>query len=190
MLPGGVMGEMRLVASWDGFALMALLLTWLRILTLRPTDIARLAKREDPGRLVSLALVVLGASAALLGVVVLLQQSMRMAGTGKLQAIALALSAVALGWALIHTVFTLRYAHEYYDAPDGEPELAFPGRTDAPDYLDFAYFAFVIGMTSQTSDVAIQGTRTRRTVLLHGVLSFGFNTAVLALTIGALTALL
>jgi uncharacterized membrane protein len=91
---------------------------------------------------------------------------------------------------LIHTVFTLRYAHLYYDAPDGETALEFPGDEKVPDYLDFAYFAFVLGMTAQTADVNIRGRRIRRTALLHGVIAFAFNTAVLALSIGVLTTLL
>lgn len=184
------MPEMRLVAAWNGFAAVALVLTWLTILTLRPAQIVQMARREDPSRVLSLVLVLLGAAAALLAVVVLLQQSSRMAGSARIEAVVLALSAVALAWLLIHTVFSLRYAHEYYDAPTPSPAIAFPGGDDQPDYLDFAYFAFVIGMTSQTSDVSIHDRRIRRTALVHGVLSFSFNTALVALTIGALTSLL
>jgi uncharacterized membrane protein len=190
VLPSSIAPEIRAVASWDTFALTALLLTWITILTLQPHQIRSLAQREDPSRLASLILVVLGAAAALLAVLVLLQSSMKMTGVPRTQAISLALSAVVLAWFLIHTVFTMRYAHEFHDAPPDKPPLEFPGLDGLPDYLDFAYFAFVIGMTAQTSDVCIHGRRIRRTALLHGIVAFAFNTAVVALSIGILTTLL
>lgn len=190
LLPSSIVGEIRAVAAWDVFAAVALLLTWTTILTLKPQQICVMAQREDPSRLASLILVLVGAGASLLAVLVLLQASMKMTGFPKGQAIVLALSAVVLAWFLIHTVFTMRYAHEFHDEPADKPPLEFPGQEDLPDYLDFAYFAFVIGMTAQTSDVNIHGRRMRRTALLHGVVSFAFNTAVLALSIGILTTLL
>ncbi len=190
LLPSGVTLEMRAVASWDGFALVALALTWLTILTLNPSQIRQLAQREDPSRLLALVLVVLGAGASLLGVLVLLQASVKMQSGDKTQAIVLALSAVAQAWLLIHTVFTLRYAHLYHSAPESACALEFPGGEADPDYLDFAYFAFIIGMTAQTADVNIRGRAIRRTALLHGMVAFAFNTAVVALSIGVLTTLL
>ncbi len=190
LLPAAASPQVRAVAAWDGFALVALTLTWLTILTLRPAQIAQLARREDPSRIVSLILVVLGAAASLLAVLVLLQESMSMARNAKTLAILLALSAVASAWALIHTVFTLRYAHLYFDSHESTPALEFPGDESPPDYLDFAYFAFVIGMTAQTADVCIRSRAIRRTALLHGVVAFAFNTAVVALSIGVLSTLL
>ena len=190
ILPARVSIEVRAVASWDGFAVVALVLTWLAIVTLEPTQIRTLARQEDPSRLASLVLVVLGAGASLLAVLVLLQESMKMQSAAKVPAVVLALSAVALAWALIHTVFTLRYAHLFYDDAAGPRPLAFPGDLAMPDYLDFAYFAFIVGMTTQTADVEIRGRRLRRTALLHGVVSFAFNTAGVALSIGVLTTLL
>lgn len=190
LLPPAISREIRAVASWDGFALVAVASTWYTILTVRPAQISMLAKREDPSRIASMVLVVLGAAASILAVVVLLQSSTKMLGQEKIEVIVLALSAVALAWFLIHTVFTLRYAHLYYDAPEEQKQLQFPGDVSMPDYLDFAYFAFVVGMTAQTADVCISGQRMRRTALLHGVMSYAFNTAVVALSIGVLTTLL
>ena len=189
LLPGSLSLEMRLVASWDGFALVALGLTWLTILTLDSAQIRTLATREDPSRLASLILVVLGASASLLAVLVLLQASMQLPSAVKTRAIVLALSAVVLSWFLIHTVFTLRYAHLYHSEAKPTNPLEFPGGERSPDYLDFAYFAFVVGMTAQTADVNIRGRAIRRTALLHGIVAFAFNTAVVALSIGVLTTL-
>ncbi len=190
LLPTSVRPQIRAVASWDSFALVALALTWLSILTLEPGQIRAWARREDPSRLVSLILVVLGATASLLAVLVLLKESMAMVQGEQIGAIVLALSAVALAWALIHTVFTLRYAHLYHERSDGPPPLDIPGLEDLPDYLDFAYFAFIIGMTGQTADIGIRARRIRRTALLHGIIAFLFNTSLVALMIGVLTSVL
>lgn len=192
-LPKGTPTETELVACWDTFAFASLLLTWLTLLTITPTQIQSHAQREDPSRVVSLAIVITAAGAALVAVVLLLQGTAPLRGGARTGAILLALSAVALAWLLIHTVFTLRYAHLYFEAletPAAPSALEFPRMMERPDYLDFAYFSFVIGMTAQTSDVGIVSRRIRRTALLHGIIAFAFNTAVVALTIGALTTLL
>ncbi len=89
---------------------------------------------------------------------------------------------IGLSWAAIHTTFALHYAHEYYRGTVGG--LAFPGDgKEEPDYWDFVYFSFVIGMTAQVSDVGITDRIIRRTATVHGIVSFVFNTALLALTI-------
>jgi uncharacterized membrane protein len=90
-------------------------------------------------------------------------------------------------WILIHTIFTLRYAHIYYGDDENKPDihaggLIFPGG-NRPEYMDFAYFSFVLGMTFQVSDVQITTARLRKLALVHGLLSFGFNTIMIALTI-------
>ena len=94
----------------------------------------------------------------------------------------LATVTILLSWAFIHTIFALHYAHEFYDETDGRG-MAFPGGDPHPDYWDFVYFSFVIGMTSQVSDVAITSKVIRRTAFAHGVVSFLFNAALLALTV-------
>src|SRR5262249_1451249 len=100
----------------------------------------------------------------------------------------LTMTVVALmsSWALIHTVYAFHYARRYYHDEKRSPEqaggLGFPGRTD-PNYMDFAYYSFVVGMTSQVSDVQVLSPGMRRLTLVHGVLSFIFNIAVLALSI-------
>jgi len=103
--------------------------------------------------------------------------------------VTLSILAVVAAWSLMQTVFALRYAHIYYGDSDDLNKhaggLKFPGH-DAPDYLDFAYFAFVIGMTCQVSDVGISSKPLRKLALLQGVLSFGFNTIILALAINTI----
>lgn len=109
--------------------------------------------------------------------------------------LALALFAVAMAWSLTHTVFGLRYAHTFYgdsDDPDADEHargLDFPSEP-MPNYMDFAYFSFVIGMTFQVSDVQITSREMRQLVLVHGILSFAFNTVILALAINTASSLL
>jgi uncharacterized membrane protein len=109
-------------------------------------------------------------------------------GSGQAGHLVLGLATVVLSWSLIQTVFGLHYAHAFYGDSDQSGErrhaggLLFPGER-MPDYFDFAYFSFVIGMTCQVSDVQITSHRMRRLALLQSVLAFGFNTIILALLI-------
>jgi uncharacterized membrane protein len=99
---------------------------------------------------------------------------------------------ILLSWLFAHTAFAIHYAHEYYGArrPARAPGLIFPGKTEPPDYGDFLYFSFVIGMTCQVSDVQVATRPWRRLVLIHGLVSFLFNTVVLALSINLVAGLL
>ena len=109
------------------------------------------------------------------------------AATGRVAGrLALSVAAVGLSWFLVHTLFSLRYAHAFFkDAHKQAREkvqggLEFPGK-GSPDYMDFAYFSFVVGMTCQVSDVQISSRTIRRLALVHGLISFAFNTAILAM---------
>ena len=98
------------------------------------------------------------------------------------------LLAIFTSWSLVHTVFTMRYAHVYYDTPESDEAhggLSFPDE-QKPDYLDFAYFSFVIGMCFQTSDVEMTDTRVRRVATFHCLAAFIFNLGVIAFTINVL----
>jgi len=102
--------------------------------------------------------------------------------------VSLAVLGILLSWSMVHTTFTFHYAHLYYDDDEDENSDADAGGLDfpkdkEPDYLDFAYFSFVIGMTFQVSDVQITRRNLRRHVLIHGLISFALNTFVVALTI-------
>ncbi len=96
--------------------------------------------------------------------------------------VTLAIGTVVLSWTFIHTIFALHYAHEFYGAGEHKNGLRFPGDV-APDYWDFIYFSFVVGMTFQVSDVAVMHKMVRRTVVAHGALSFFFTTAVVAMAV-------
>ena len=112
----------------------------------------------------------------------MLFRSVRLIGSRQPISLTLPALTILLSWAFIHTMFALHYAHEFYDETAGRG-MSFPGDDPHPDYLDFVYFSFVIGMTSQVSDVAVTSKQIRRTVAAHGVVSFLFNAALLALTV-------
>lgn len=103
-----------------------------------------------------------------------------MSGAARWAHIGLGTFALLSTWLLIQKVFALRYARHFYRSQLAG--LTFPGNTD-PDYLDFAYFAVVIGMTAQVADVAITTTAMRRLMLVHGLISFAFNILVIAITL-------
>ena len=94
----------------------------------------------------------------------------------------LAIATVVLSWAFIHTIFALHYAYDFYGDGKRANGLKFPG-DDKPDYWDFMYFSFVVGMTFQVSDVAVTNKWIRRSVVAHGIVSFFFSTTVVALTV-------
>jgi uncharacterized membrane protein len=138
------------------------------------------AAREDEGQAAILVLTVAAALASLGAIVAELGSSI---GTSRRPShVILAALTILLSWAFIHAIFALHYAHEFYDETEGGG-LAFPGGDLEPDYWDFVYFSFVIGMTSQVSDVCVTAKRIRRAVAAHGVVAFVFNVALLALTV-------
>ena len=145
-------------------------------------QIRRRAAMEDEGQLAILVLTVSAALASLGAIFAKLGTSAGGGGGRQLPEVMLAALTILLSWALIHTIFALHYAHEFYDEQSGGG-MAFPGGDEEPDYWDFVYFSFVIGMTSQVSDVGVTCKPIRRTVTAHGAVSFIFNTALLALTI-------
>jgi uncharacterized membrane protein len=127
----------------------------------------------------------------LIAIVFLLNSTKGLPEAAKNGHILLAIGAVATSWWLLHTIFTLRYAHLFYSAEmDDDPKtvggLQFPGNEE-PDYLDFVYFSFVVGMTFQVSDVQISSRGIRRVCLLHALMSFAFNTTILALSINVIS---
>lgn len=182
----------HLILCWDAFALSLLALAWARILTAQPKVVLLTARLQHSARKWIFLFVLAAACASLAAVFFLLGPAKILAAPKAGAHIALALATVLLSWALIHTVFALQYAYLFYcrHPAGGGSALIFPeGRMD-PDYYDFAYFSFIIGMTSQVSDVQIGSRELRRWALLHGLIAFAFNTAVLALGINIVSGLL
>lgn len=180
------------LAIYDAFAFVVLGLICITIALTPGERIRAVARRQDVGRTVIFIFVVIVACAALFAVAFIIRHAKP--EQHLTIHLLLALTTVVLSWLLMHAVFGLRYAHNFYgdsdtDAARRAEGLDFP-KTAEPDYRDFAYFSYVIGMTCQVSDVAVTTREMRRLVLLHGVLSFGFNTVILALTINTVSSLL
>lgn len=187
----------RCIITWDAFALSVLVLAWLTILTTPPNKIRARAQKQDLSHILIFVFVLVTACAGLFAVGFLFFTKQAFAEQSHFVIHLLgSLVAVICSWMLVHTVFGLRYAHTYYGDPDGpggpRPHaggLVFPGDRE-PDYMDFAYFSFVIGMTFQVSDVVITTRDFRKLVLVHGMLSFGFNTVILALALNTVSSVL
>jgi uncharacterized membrane protein len=172
----------KLLVGWDigiGLYLMLAFYLWARSDTHR---IRRRASLQDEGQFTMLVLTVAAAAACLAAIFAELGTSggaTRQAGQ-----LILATATIVLAWAFIHVMFALHYAHEFYG--EGRDHrtggMTFPG-AEEPDYWDFAYFSFVVGMCAQVSDVVVTSRVIRRTVLAHSIVSFLFNAALLALTV-------
>lgn len=172
----------RLLVGWDLGAGLYLALAYHLMSTARLASIRLRAKLEDEGQFTILALTSAAAFASL-GAILAELGAYSGAGAARPPShLALAIVTIATSWTFTHTIFALHYAHDFYQEGGSGRGLAFPGE-EQPDYWDFVYFSFVIGMTSQVSDVAITSKRIRRTAAAHGAIAFVFNTTLLALTV-------
>ena len=178
-LPGSLRLVTRWLIGWDIFVAIYLVLAYIMMFRCGLAHIKRNAVLQDDGRFLILLVTGLGAFASIAAIVLELGAEHR----GALQ-LTLATVTIALSWAAVHTTFALHYAHEFYrgSKPGG---LQFPSgdQHENADYWDFVYFSFVIGMTAQVSDVGITDRIIRRTATAHGIISFVFNTALVALMV-------
>jgi uncharacterized membrane protein len=179
--------------TWISFALTIIALDWTIIVTSHPREVRKIAKIQDSSRTFIFLFVIAASLISMVAIVFLLKSAKGHSGSVN-ERILLAIGAVFISWWLVHTIFTMRYAHMYYDTDTDDGQLRevgglqFPDEKE-PDYLDFVYFSFVIGMTFQVSDVEISSREIRRLAWLHGLLSFGFNTAIVALSINVISGL-
>jgi len=169
----------RALVGWDLFATIYLVLAYIMMYRCDHSHIKSSSRLQDDGRILILIVTQLGALASIAAIVFELGASKK-----SVPGLSLAVVTIALSWVLVHTSFALHYAHDYYrgSKPGG---LQFPSGSsgEKPDYWDFVYFSFVIGMTAQVSDVGITDKIIRRTATVHGIISFVFNTALLALMV-------
>ncbi|HEY3068254.1 MAG TPA: DUF1345 domain-containing protein [Methylomirabilota bacterium] len=171
----------RVLLGWDVGVALYLIFMFETMASADVHTMRRHAAEQDEGRHTMLVLTL---AAAVASVVAIFAELGGVGGAGANRqplALVLATATIVLSWTFIHSIFALHYAHEFYDEDGGG--MAFPGGDVEPDYWDFVYFAFVIGMTSQVSDVGITSKHVRRTVAAHGILSFMFNTTLLALVV-------
>jgi len=187
-LPSSWWISTRLLVGWDAGIALYLVLVYTLIARSESGHIRGHALRQDEGRVAILVLTVFAAVAsigAILGELGTGQVTAQVAGQASPRTpaqLALATVTIVLSWAFIHTIFALHYAHDFYSDHHDKKCLNFPG-DEAPDYWDFVYFSFVIGMTSQVSDVTVASRPMRHTVAAHGIVSFFFNASLLALTV-------
>jgi uncharacterized membrane protein len=171
--------------GWAVAALIYSTWVWIVIGRLDPEQTKEHASREEPARGVTDALIVVLSLASLFAVGFVLVSAGSAQGAEKIILACLALVSVALSWLMLHTLFTLRYARQYYGGNGG---IDF-NQTDPPQYTEFAYLSFTIGMTFQVSDTNITSHAVRRTALRHGLISFVFGAVILASTINLIAGL-
>ncbi len=179
--------ELVPLTVWDVAALVFLVWTWVTIARADAARTATYAVREDPTVVVADVILLLAAVVSLVGVGLLLFQGAAKGNDiGPGLGIAVGLTSVVLSWALVHTVFTLRYARLYYTGGDGG--ISFNTK-EPPRYSDFAYLSFTIGMTFQVSDTNLETAAMRRTALRHAMLSYLFGAVIIATTINLISGL-
>jgi len=177
---------LRGAVSWDLGVVCFLVLTTVVVANLTPEKLRNRASLQDSKMWIILAVAVVAAAASLGTLTFVMQKETQPGGSSLALRIAVASFTLMISWIFVHTIFAIRYAHYYYGDPEPKGRrrggLAFPG-IENPDFWDFAYYSFVVGMTCQVSDVQVTSRAMRRLTLAHGVLAFFFNAGVLALAV-------
>ncbi len=185
-LPLPLTWPLRGLLGWCAGVAVYLLLAWWLCMRFDARRTRERAQAQDEPSVVIFLVLVLATLACLGAIVFMMQQTQDLSGMERTLNIVLSMTALAASWLFIQAIFAFHYAHRYYQAEQREPPagagLEFPGGAD-PDYFDFLYYAFVIGMTSQVSDVQVSSRPMRRLTTMHAVLSFAFNMLILALSI-------
>jgi uncharacterized membrane protein len=180
--------ELAALLGWDVAALIFLAVTWRLILRTDAAGTKRLATVEDESRRTS-ALVIVGAClASLVAIALTLASAKGEHGAERTGMIVAAFATVVLSWLVLHTLYTLRYADVHYRHPTGI-DFASSADGEEPDYRDFAYLSFTIGMCYQVSDQSLRTRQLRRTVLGHALVSYVFGVAIIASVINVVAGL-
>lgn len=191
--PNSISWHTRAVVSWDLSVLIYLGLAWWLIASTDAAMTRDHALSQDQSVYVIFLFVVVAAFASVVAIGFVVSTIRELDPWSKAWHLALTIGALISSWLLIQTVFAFHYARRYYAILHRQrtatPELLFPGGKE-PDYLDFAYYSFVVGMTSQVSDVAVTARQMRGLTLVHSVLAFVFNIAVLALSINIIASVI
>ena len=192
LLPAALDWLTRAILAWDigvaGFLLLALNL----FLTRGPEHMPAMAEAQEEGEWTIFWVALFATIASFAALTTEFSGLKDLPQAVRAFRVGLVGGTLALSWLLAHTIFALRYAHEWYECDDGKPlakGLEFPGG-EQPDYLDFLYFSIVIGMTFQVSDVQVTARGMRRLVLVHGLVSFLYNTVIVAVTVNIVAGLL
>lgn len=179
---------LNLILAWFGFCVSYIGISWYIFYTMPIATIAHKAQQEDGSRLFVSLFIILVTVCCFISVLIIIISS-RDKQISETLIIAICMLTILASWAVVHTIYTFHYARLFYENDPKGSGLEFPG-DDKPDYLDFAYFSFVMGCTFQVSDVGISSKKIRRVALFHGLLSFALNTFVVALTINIISGLI
>jgi uncharacterized membrane protein len=186
LIPAAVSPLERAILAWDSGCVVFLILTAVHFTTEQMDRMAEQAARDEEGEWTIFWITVGAVAASFAAIFGIFSGLKDLSPEVRAFHIALVAATLLLSWLVTHTLFAIRYAHEYYEINEASGDLArgleFPGG-QAPDYWDFFYFALVLGMTFQVSDVTIQARSLRRVATAHGILGFLFNTVILALSV-------
>jgi uncharacterized membrane protein len=174
------------LAAWDAIAICYAGSALFSVLRYNATETREHARRENPGRTVGDIILIFTSIASIVAVGVLVLLANNAEGLEKGVDIGLGLFSIVASWLVVHTIFLLGYARQYYGDPEGGINF---NEQSSPRYADFAYLAFTIGMTFQVSDTDIQTKDLRATILKHALLSYLFGTVIIATTINTLASL-
>jgi uncharacterized membrane protein len=195
ILPPWLHFATRILCAWNSGIDFFLAITWWKMLKANPEKIRRYAEIEYEGHLAIFMLVIAAACASVLAIGFLLTDKKGLSTILLILHLILSIMTIIGSWLLVHTMFAVQYAHSYYKYINRNNNqeiiggLDFPNN-DYPDYWEFLYYSFVIGMTSQVSDVETRSPQMRRLTLLHSILSFFFNTTILAMSINIIASLI
>jgi uncharacterized membrane protein len=181
--------QLAVLAGWDLVAVLVLSRVWLRVGRFSADQTKEFATREDDSRASADLLLVTASLASLGGAAFGLLKAHQSGPPLRALLTVGSVLTVALAWAVVHTVFALRYAHEYYTKTVAGG-IDFKSGTYEPDYGDFAYVAFTVGMTFQVSDTDVGNRLIRRTVLRHALVSYLFGAIIVALMVNVIATLL
>lgn len=186
-IPNAMKPSTRAITAWDVGCCWFIVASLIGMSGRKGRDIQQRAALQDDGRGMILGLVLLASAASLTAVGLELSQAKSAHGLFKILQITLAFATVVVSWFVAQLIFALHYAHEYYSLTADPPHvlrkgLKFPEGGE-PDYWDFLHFSVIIGVASQTADIAYDSRTLRRIGTVHSLLAFAFNTIVVALTI-------
>jgi uncharacterized membrane protein len=187
-IAAGLLGPiwLALLLGWDAAALTYLIWTWFRVGRLNADDTAAHATNEDPTRQGADLLLLFASAASLVAVGVVIVNASDSSGVGRIMQTVIGVGSVIIGWLIVHTTYTLRYARLFHDGHPGGVDF---NSDEMPDYRDFAYVAFTIGMTFQVSDTSFTSSAMRATALRHALLSYLYGTVIIATAINLVAGL-
>lgn len=174
----------RLLISWNMLAWLYLFFMWFLMLRTDVRDIPHIARMQDESAGLVLGMVIIGCLVSILAILIELTSLKHLAGTPRVLHLLLTGATLTVSWALLPTSFAMHYAHHHYLHRSEEvTPMIFPEKPGEPGYWDFLYYSFTIAVASQTADVATGTTDMRQITLLHSVISFVFNLAILGLSV-------